>query len=366
MREHLPEYACELLGTAFMMAFGVGAVTLLWGTGSPLPSIPIERLRLLVTGTLFATGATLVVYSPLGQRSGAHINPAVTLAFWRLGKIPTRDALAYVVAQTLGAVIGVAVVAVLGGEVARSVRLAATLPGPGIHPLAAFGAEIAITFLLVFLIVVLVNTPRLAARTGVVAGSLVACLVAIEAPISGTSLNPARSLAPALLFPVFDHQWIYLVAPPVGAALAISAFQGRWGGRRSALCAKLYHTENYRCIFPDCSYRLVQAGEVVMRQGETGDVAYVVDRGTFEVRRRAGDGRDVVLAELGPGAWIGEMSLLLREPRSATVVAVTDGQLRRVPDEAFARAIADDPSQAVALLRQLAERVREANQRIAP
>ena len=366
MREHLPEYACELVGTAFMMAFGIGAVTLLWGAGSPVPPIPIERLRLLVTGTLFAGGATMVVYSPLGQRRGAHINPAVTLAFWRLGKIPTRDALAYVVAQTLGAIAGVAMVAALGGEIARSVQLGATLPGPGIHPLAAFAAEVAITFLLVFLIVVLVNKPKLAARTGLIAGSLVACLVAIEAPISGTSLNPARSAAPALLFPVYDHQWIYLLAPPLGAALAISAFRGRWGSRRSTVCAKLYHTEKYPCIFPDCGYRRVRAGEVVMRQDEPGDVAYVVDRGTFEVRRRAADGRDVVLAQLGRGAWIGEMSLLLREPRSATVVAVADGQLRRVSDEAFGRVLADHPDQAMILLRQLAERVRETSRRIAP
>ena len=73
------------------------------GPGSPVPVVPNPALRRLLTGMLFAGGATAVVYSPLGQISGAHINPAVTLAFWRLGKVPTRDALIYVVVQFLGA-----------------------------------------------------------------------------------------------------------------------------------------------------------------------------------------------------------------------------------------------------------------------
>jgi hypothetical protein len=92
MRRNLSIYACELAGTAFMLFWGVSAVALMWGSGSPPPIVPVPALRPLITGLLFAGGATAVVYSPFGKRSGAHINPAVTLAFWRLGKIPTRDA----------------------------------------------------------------------------------------------------------------------------------------------------------------------------------------------------------------------------------------------------------------------------------
>ena len=110
MRQQLPAYLSEFAGTAIMMAIGVGAIALFWAPGSPLPRIEIERLRLLATGLVFAGGATLVVYSPLGQISGAHLNPAVTCAFWRLRRIGGRDAAVYAIAQTLGAIAGVAAV----------------------------------------------------------------------------------------------------------------------------------------------------------------------------------------------------------------------------------------------------------------
>ena len=104
MKQQLAAYLSEFAGTAIMMAIGVGAITLFWAPGSPVPRIDPERLRLLATGLIFAGGATLVVYSPLGKLSGAHLNPAVTCAFWRLGRINSRDAVAYAIAQTIGAV----------------------------------------------------------------------------------------------------------------------------------------------------------------------------------------------------------------------------------------------------------------------
>lgn len=351
-------YAAEFVGTAVMLFIGVSAVALMWGAGSPLPAIEPPILRRFLTGLLFAGGATLVVYSPLGQRSGGHINPAVTLAFWLLGKVPARDVLPYIAAQVAGAIAGVALAALVLGDLARSVQYAATAPGDGWTWGSALIAEAVATFALVFLIFVCVNKPSVAARTGIFAGLLVVALVTVEAPISGTSVNPARSAAPALLVPLVRDQWIYVVGPIAGAILAAIAYRGRWG--ETTVCAKLYHTAKYPCPFETCGYRLLRAGDVVMHEGETGDEAYLLERGMLRVTREG-----ALLAELKPGSWVGEMSLLLDEPRSATVTAVTEVQLRRVTRESFARLLVEDPARTQDLLRQLAGRIREANKQLA-
>ena len=336
-----------------MLFVGASAVAVMWGTGSPVPPIEPPILRRFITGLLFASGATAVVYSPLGQRSGAHLNPAVTVAFWLLGKVPSRDVLPYVVAQVAGAFAGVAIAAAVFPDLMRSVQFAATLPGDGFTWAGALAAEVFCTFALIFAIFVCVNIPSIAARTGLIAGSLVVAMVTIEAPMSGMSVNPARSLAPAALFPIWRDQWIYIVGPLGGALLAAVLYRRRIG--EATVCAKLYHTEKYPCPF-DCGYRLVRAGDIVMREGEVGDEAYVLDRGSLRVTRE-----ESLLAELGPGSWVGEMSLLLDEPRTATVTAITDAQMRRVTKQSFARLLAQDPARTQELLRQLARRVKDSS-----
>lgn len=341
-----------------MLFIGVSAVAFMWAPGSPVPVVSNGALRRLLTGMMFAGGATAVVYSPLGQISGGHINPAVTLAFWRLGKVPARDAVIYVVMQFLGAFVGAYAAGVAWGPLTTGVQYAATVPGDGYTWAGALAAETAITFLLVFLIFVCVNKPKVAPRTGLIAGTLVALLVMIEAPVTGTSLNPARTLGPAILAPNYTALWIYFAGPIAGALIAVAAFTGQWG--RQTVCAKLYHTEKYPCPFDSCSYRLVKAGETVMTEGDPGTEAYVVERGHLDVRRG-----DAALARLGPGDWVGEMSLLLDEPRSATVVATTDAQLRRVTRHDMGHVLAEDPTRTEELLRQLARRVKAVNERVA-
>lgn len=363
MRRNLSAYACEFAGTAIMLFIGVSAVAFMWAPGSPVPVVPNGALRRLLTGIMFAGGATAVVYSPLGQISGGHINPAVTFAFWRLGKVPPRDAVLYVAAQFAGALLGAYAAGVAWGPLTTGVQYAATVPGDGYNQAGAFVAETCITFLLVFTIFVCVNKPKIAPRTGIIAGILVALLVMIEAPVTGTSLNPARSLAPALLAPNYTALWVYFAGPVAGALLAVAAFRGQWGAQ--TVCAKLYHTERYPCPFDACSYRLVAAGETVIEEGETGSEAYVVERGSLDVRRSGGGSDPVPLARLGPGDWVGEMSLLLDEPRSATVVAATGAQLRRVTKRDMGHLLAEDPKRTEELLRQLARRVKAANERVA-
>jgi aquaporin Z len=348
-----------------MMLIGVGAITFIWHTGSPMTAlIPSEGLRRLVTGCLFAGGATLVVLSPIGQRSGGHLNPAVTLAFWWKGQITTFDAWAYVLAQVLGALLGVAVVAAVAGDAAQSVQLGLTAPGQGFSVWLVFLSEVVITFALVFLIFFSVNNQRFAPHTPYLAGSLVAFLVFVEAPISGTSLNPARSLAPALMMHHAADQWIYLIAPLVGALAAVKVFGRVIAKVDQGGCAKLYHTERYRCIFLNCGYQLYPAGTVVMRQGEPANAAYVIERGELEVRMHTASGEDVLLARLGPGDWVGEMALLLELPRSATVIASSDAELRMVTASNLAHVIAEHPSETARLLKQVAQRLHEVDQRL--
>jgi aquaporin Z len=362
MRRNLAAYFAEFAGTALMLFLGVTAVAFMWSPGSPVPAIPVPALRRLLTGVLFAAGATAVVYSPLGQISGGHINPAVTLAFWRMGKVPGRDAVMYVVAQFAGALVGTYAAGVAWGRLTVNVQYAATVPGDGYTAAGAFAAEILITFLLVFTIFVCVNKPRVAPRTGIIAGALVALLVMIEAPVSGTSLNPARTLAPAMLAPTYTALWAYFAGPAIGALLAVAAYRGQWGPQ--TVCAKLYHTEKYACPFDTCNYRLAKAGEIVMRAGEPGDEAYLVERGALDVRLNEAVSDPAFAARLGPGAWVGEISLILDEPRTATVVAATDAQLRRISRHDLRHILTEDPDRTLELVRQLARRVKAVNERL--
>jgi aquaporin Z len=250
---HPKAYLAEFLGTSLILAVGLCAATLDFGVDSPVPHhLPSAALRRLITGLTFATAAAALVYSRLGRRSGGHFNPAVTLAFHRVGKVSTRDALAYVVAQGLGGLLGAFVVWLAWGAWARSVHVGATVPGP--HGSAvAFAAEIAMGFALVTLILQFVARARIARWTPIAAGMLAATLVVLVAPISGTSINPARSLGPAVWGRELGVLWIYLLAPPLGAILATAAFRAL--GHRTTPCAKLFHTDDYVCHFVDCQYQ---------------------------------------------------------------------------------------------------------------
>ncbi len=120
--------SCELLGTALLLLGGLSAVCFNFGPHSPLRDLP-DSPRLLLTGLLFAGTGSLLAVSPLGRRSGAHLNPVVTLAFWTQRHVHPHDLLGYVVSQLLGGVLGTAAVLALWGPEARAVHLGATSPG---------------------------------------------------------------------------------------------------------------------------------------------------------------------------------------------------------------------------------------------
>jgi len=197
--------------------------------------------------------AITLVYSPWGMRSGAHFNPAVTLTFWRLGRVAGADAALYALAQFAGAAIGVALMAAALGAplTAPPVRDVVTMPG-GHGAGVAFTAEVAISTLLMSVVLAVSNTPRIARFTGLCAGALVALFITFEAPVSGMSMNPARSAGSALAAMHAPSQWIYFVAPPFGMLLAAEIYV-RARGRGAVFCAKLHHDNDQRCIF--CEWR---------------------------------------------------------------------------------------------------------------
>jgi len=211
-------------------------------------SVPDPLIRRALMGLAMGLTAITLIYSPWGRRSGAHFNPATTFTFWRLGKIETRDALGYLMAQVIGGVAGVLLTAHLLGAVLAhpDVRYVATRPG-GAGVAVAFAAEVTIAFVLMSVVLRLSNDASLAPFTGLAAGALVALYITIEAPLSGMSLNPARSLASAVPAGAWDAFWIYLVAPPLGMIAAAEVYVRRYGAH-AVYCAKLHHGAG-PCIF---------------------------------------------------------------------------------------------------------------------
>jgi aquaporin Z len=249
-KPHWQEYAMEaaLLGCFMIAACAFAAA--LEHPASPLHrAFPDANLRRVLMGLAMGTTAVTLVRSPWGQQSGAHMNPSLTLTYFRLGKVRGTDALGYVLSQFLGGLAGIlAIRPVLGMLLAHPrVRFAATAPGPAGVPIA-FAAEFAISAILMFLVLLVSNTPRWARFTPWCCGALVATYIALEAPISGMSMNPARSFASAVGAWQWTALWIYFTAPPLGMLAAAEAYV-RMRGAHRVLCAKLDHFTTRRCIF---------------------------------------------------------------------------------------------------------------------
>jgi aquaporin Z len=254
LKSHYPEYLMEAVALALFMISASCFTTLLEHPESPLrQAIPHPLLRRVFMGLAMGCTAVSIIYSPWGRRSGAHMNPSVTLTFFRLGKVEPFDALFYVLAQFTGGIVGVQIAsALLGSALAvRQVRYAATVPGPQGAPVA-FLAEVGISFLLMLMVLTASNNTRWAPFTGLFAGALVASYITLEAPISGMSMNPARTFGSAVAAKLWTNLWIYFTAPPLGMMLASAAYLTVRRSHR-VRCAKLVHSGAERCIFR-CGY----------------------------------------------------------------------------------------------------------------
>lgn len=255
LKQHWPEYLMEGAELGLFMISACVFGTLLEHPSSPLhQAIPDAFLRRILMGMIMGLTAISIIYSPWGKQSGAHFNPAVTLTFFRLRKVQAWDAFFYVGAQFFGGIAGVLLASFAIGQFLAhpSVNFVVTAPGPrGVA--FAFLGELVISFVLMSVILRAMNHHRLMRFTGWFAGTLVALYIILEAPISGMSMNPARTLGSALPAHFWTALWLYFVAPPLGMLLASELFL-RQNQMRTSMCAKLNHQNNKRCIFR-CNYR---------------------------------------------------------------------------------------------------------------
>jgi aquaporin Z len=246
---HWPEYLIEAAALGTFMVSATVVTLAMESAASPLrAALPDADLRRALTGVCMGLTALLLIHSRWGRQSGAHMNPSVTLAFLSLGRVAPWDAVFYVLAQFLGGLAGVLLVYAVAGAAlaAPEVNFAATRPGPAGAP-PALAAEFAISAGMMLTVLTFAGRERWAPYTGYAAAVLVAIYIAIEAPLSGMSMNPARSLASALPGALFHHLWIYFVGPPLGMLAAAGLYAAATAGRRSG-CAKLIHAEDVRCI----------------------------------------------------------------------------------------------------------------------
>ncbi|HYA30680.1 MAG TPA: aquaporin [Acidobacteriota bacterium] len=250
LKLHWPEYLMEGICLGLFMISAFTFASILEHPSSPIhQAIPHPLLRRFLMGLAMGGTAIGIIYSPWGKQSGAHINPSVTLTFYRLGKVAKWDALLYVTGQFIGATIGALVAAwILSAWASHpAVNFVITAPGRA-GASAAFFAEILITFILMTVILRLSNNAKLNRFTGLCAGALVAIYITFEAPISGMSMNPARTLGSAISGNSWHAIWVYFTAPLIGM-LAAAEFYVRTRNNLVQGCAKLHHENGRRCIF---------------------------------------------------------------------------------------------------------------------
>ncbi|TDN39973.1 aquaporin family protein [Hymenobacter sp. UV11] len=241
----LRTYLAEFIGTGLLVLVGLSAVIFINGAGSPvLRLLPGAGGRRALTGLLFGATGCLITLSPVGEISGAHLNPMVSLAFWLRHNMKFRNMLGYIGAQMAGAAIG-SLPLLWWGAQGQSMDYGATLPAS--IP-TAFVGEAWATFCLIAIIMLFISHVRLRDFTPFTLPVLYGFMVWLEAPVSGTSTNPARSFGPALISTSWTGYWL---APFTGVVLAVLLFKvGGLKYLRSEV-AKLYHFAAYRFISRD-------------------------------------------------------------------------------------------------------------------
>ena len=251
LRHHWPEYVMEAAGLALYMFFVCVFATLLQHPASPARDIIVSPvLRRALMG--LAVGATLVaiIMTPWGKQSGGHFNPAITFTFYRLGKVRLWDALFYAAGQFSGATSGVATAAYLlrGARQKRCCAVCGDSAGRIRERRCICCPELTISFTLMGIILFASNHRSLAQFTPYFVGALYATYITLETPLSGMSMNPARTFGSALYASYWHALWIYFAAPALGMLAAAELFLRTRGGV-APYCAKLYHTDDKRCIF---------------------------------------------------------------------------------------------------------------------
>ena len=206
-------------------------------------------VRRAIMGLLVGSTVIAIILTPWGKQSGGHFNPAVTLTFYRLGKVAFWDTLFYVTAHFTGAAGGVGIAAYVLRDTPETpaVRYAVTVPGI-FGNVGAFAGEVTISFILMTAILFGSNRQALTRYTPYLVGALYATFIAFESPLSGMSMNPARTFGSAFRAGYWQAMWIYFIAPTVGMLASAEIFLSVRGGI-PPYCAKLHHDNDKRCIF---------------------------------------------------------------------------------------------------------------------
>ena len=240
---HFAEWASELVGTFLLLFLGFSAVVALTSPSSPVHGdVPWSGLRLVAIGLAFGLLVAAIALSPLGRRSGAHLNPAVTLGFWLRGHVHSHDLAGYTIGQLLGALAATALLRGVWGNWASRIDDAATIPT--VSAPAAAGIELGLTAALVLAVFGFLSSTRTARWTPAAVVVALPVLIRIGAPYTGASMNPARTIGPAVVSGNYQSLWVYLVGPFAGAACAVLALRLLAPGRET-LTAKLFHDQRY-------------------------------------------------------------------------------------------------------------------------
>lgn len=272
---HWAEWACELVGTAFQLFLGFTVVAVMEAPGAPgRRLVGSAGVRLVLIGVAFGVLAAIVATSPLGRRSGAHLNPAVTLGFFARGHTHAHDLIGYAISQILGALAAAAGFAAVWDTWAPQVNHARTVPAETIRPWVAAGIEAGLTLILLLVIFAMVSSQRTARWTPAVVTGVLSGLIWAGAPYTGASMNPARTLGPDIVAGGYPALWVYFLGPAVGALLAAGSFTILARGR-TTLTAKLFHDRDYpstqRTVLPAKPHR--RSGQTAGRGEATAPLA---------------------------------------------------------------------------------------------
>jgi len=225
-RSHWRDYLLEAAGLmTFMLGAGAFTTLFLYPGSAISQALPSDFARHAGIGIAMGL-VTFAIVASIGQKSGAHINPAVTWSFYRLGKIGGWDAIFYTLFQFIGAILApVLLLAAIGVPFTHEkVKFAASMPGPDGAGIA-FAAEFVISFILMLTMLIALNSKSLAKFVPAIVGLLIAVYITFESPFSGMSMNPARSFGSALTADMWNGLWIYFIAPVLAMPLAAESYR---------------------------------------------------------------------------------------------------------------------------------------------
>ncbi len=258
LRSHWREYLMEATELAALMFSLCTAGTLLYGYRSPLTRLRLTALtQSTIMGIVLATATFLIIQSPFGRRSGAHFNPALTLAYLSVGRVHRWDALWYILAQFTGGLAGVSLARLIFGTNLSDfpVQYVVTLPGRYGYA-AAFLSEFLASLFGMIVVLVSSNSKRLSPYSPIIVATMTVLYFTLFRPLSTYSVNPARSFSSALFAHLWQGMWIYFIAPSLGTITAIVLYK-KVAGPERLYCAKVFHDLRSTCPF-DCRFHQLQ------------------------------------------------------------------------------------------------------------